>query len=76
MAADPASFLRESERLVAERTVDAYEQVSLLLADLREALAGGKQSNLAEEQALKLKTANPTLRHLTAALRRHGFVRK
>ena len=76
MAADPASFLRESERLVAQRTVDAYEQVSLLLADLREALAGGKQSNLAEEQALKLKTANPTLRHLTAALRRHGFVRK
>jgi len=76
MAADPAPYLRETERLVAQRTTDAYRQVSELLADLREALAGGKQSNLAERQALKLKTKNPTLRHLTAALRRHGFVPK
>ena len=76
MAADPTPYLRETERLVAQRTTDAYRQVSELLADLREALAGGKQSNLAEKQALKLKTKNPTLRHLTAALRRKGFVPK
>jgi hypothetical protein len=49
---------------------------SRLLADLREALAGSKQSDLAEKQARKLKTVNATLRHLTAALRRQGFVKK
>ena len=56
MAADPTPFLRETERLVAQRSTDAYQQVSELLADLREALAGSKQSGLAEKQALKLKT--------------------
>ena len=47
-----------------------------MLADLREALAGSERSNLAEKQALKLKTRNPTLHHLTAALRHRGFVPK
>jgi hypothetical protein len=76
MAADPTPFLRESERLVAQRTTDSYQQVGQLLADLREALVGSKQSNLAEKQALTLKTENPTLHLLTAALRHHGFVPK
>jgi hypothetical protein len=76
MVADPTPVLRESERLVAQRTTDAYQQISQLLVDLREALAGSKQANLAEKQALKLKTDNPTLRQLTAALRRRGFVAK
>jgi hypothetical protein len=76
MAADPTLFLRETERLVRQRSTEAYQQVSETLADLREALAGSKQAGLAEKQALKLKSDNPTLRHLTAALRRHGFVPK
>ncbi|MBN2023292.1 MAG: hypothetical protein JW809_10930, partial [Pirellulales bacterium] len=76
MAADPTPYLGKTEKLVAERTTDAYEEASELLADLREALADSKQSDLAEKQARKLKTANPTLRHLTAALRRQGFVKK
>jgi hypothetical protein len=76
MAADPASFLKKTEQLVSQRTTEAYQQVSALLSDLREALAETGQSNLAERQAQKLKKMNPTLRHLTAALRRHGFVPK
>jgi hypothetical protein len=76
MAADPTPYLRKTEKLVTERTTDAYKEASQLLADLREALAGSKQSDLAEKQALKLKTANPTRHHLTAALRRQGFVKK
>jgi len=76
MAADPTPCLRKTEKLVTERTTDAYEEAAKLLADLREALAGSKQSDLAEKQALKLKTANPTRRHLTAALRRQGFLKK
>jgi hypothetical protein len=76
MAADPTPYLREAERLVAQRAMDAYRQASELLADLREALAGSGQSDLAEKQALTLKTKNPTLHHLTAALRRQGFVSK
>jgi hypothetical protein len=76
MAADPTPYLRQTERLVAERSTDAYQQISELLVELRDALAGSKQSGLAEKQALKLKTENPTLRLLTAALRRHGFLPK
>ncbi|MBN2563468.1 MAG: hypothetical protein JXQ75_21320 [Phycisphaerae bacterium] len=47
-----------------------------MLADLREALAGSKQSGLAEKQALKLKTKNPRLNRLTGVLREQGFVPK
>jgi hypothetical protein len=76
MAADPAGTLRETERLVAERTTDAYRRVGELLADLREALSGSGRSSLAEAHAQKLKAANPTLRLLTSELRRQGFVPK
>ena len=76
MAADPATVLKKTEQLVAQRTTEAYEQVGQLLSDLREALTESGGSELAERQALKLKQMNPTLRHLTAALRRQGFVPK
>lgn len=76
MADDPAPYLEKTEQLVTQRTTDAYQQVSQLLADLREALAESGRAELAERQAQKLKQTNPTLRHLTAALRRQGFVPK
>lgn len=71
-----AATLRETERLVAERTTDAYRRVGDLLADLREALSGAGRSILADKHAQKLKAANPRLRLLTSELRRQGFVPK
>jgi hypothetical protein len=76
MAADPAPTLRETERLVKVRSRDSYIAIATLLKDLRESLAGTKQSGLAEQQAQKLKKENPTLNLLTAELRRAGFVTK
>ncbi len=76
MAKDPETTLRETERLVKERTRDAYSKISDLLAELRESLAGSGQSNLAEQQAQKLKKANPTLRLLLSELSRKGFLAK
>jgi hypothetical protein len=76
MAADPAATLRETEKLVAERTMHAYRQVGQALAELREALAASGRSELAEKQAQKLKAANPTLRSLFGELRRNGFLPK
>jgi hypothetical protein len=76
MAADPAPTLRETERLVRMRTTEAYAQIATLLADLRTALAGSDRAGLAEQQARKLKTEHPTLHHLTAELRRRGFIPK
>jgi hypothetical protein len=70
MLADPSPTLRETERLVKLRSRDSYIEIATLLKDLREALAGTKQSGLAEQQAQKLKKANPTLRVLTSALSR------
>ena len=76
MAADPAPTLRETERLVKLRSRDSYIEIATLLKDLREALAGTKQSGLAEQQARKLKKENPTLKLLISELRRAGFVAK
>lgn len=76
MVADPAPTLRETERLVKIRSRDSYLEIARLLKDLREALADTKQSGLAEQQARKLKKANPTLKLLTSELRRAGFVAK
>jgi len=76
MAADPSRTLRETEKLVRERSMNSYEQIATLLADLREALAGSEQSGLAEQQARKLRAENPTLHRLTRELRGKGFVPK
>src|SRR5262249_50673569 len=43
MAADPLPTLRETEQLVKQRSTDAYQKIAVLLADLREALAGREQ---------------------------------
>jgi hypothetical protein len=76
MAADPMRTLRDTEQLVKQRTIDAYGQIAMLLADLREGLSGSDRSSLAEQQARKLKDTNPNLHRLTAELRRQGFLRK
>jgi hypothetical protein len=76
MADDPKPYLDQTEKLVAQRTTAAYNKVGRLLADLREALAETGRWGLAEQQAEKLTKKHPTLRHLTAALRRKGFVPK
>jgi hypothetical protein len=76
MAADPVPTLRETEKLVAQRSGDAYDQIATLLAELREALADSRQAGLAEQQAQKLKKSYPTLKLLTSALRRRGFLPK
>ena len=76
MADNPKPYLKQSEELAAERSTQAYREVSQILADLREALAGSSQSGLAEQQARKLKERFPKANRLTAALREHGFVPK
>lgn len=76
MAADPDKYMSETETLVAQRSTTSYRAASDLLADLREALTGTPQAGLAEKQAKKLKKMHPTLHHLTAQLRRNGFVPK
>jgi hypothetical protein len=76
MADAPEPYLEQTEKLVAERTTDAYDKVARLLADLRESLLERGQSGIAEQQAEKLTKMHPTLRHLTAALRRKGFLPK
>lgn len=76
MAADPDRTLRQTEELVRRRGTDAYREIAALLADLREALAGGGQAGLAERQARKLRDENPTLRTLVSELRRNGFLPK
>jgi hypothetical protein len=76
MATDPTPTLRETEKLVKQRSTHAYAEIATLLADLRESLASSPQADLAEQQARKLKRDHPTLHHLTAELRRKGFVKK
>ena len=58
---------------MAERTTDAYSNIANLLAELREALSGSAQSDLAETHARQLKAAHPTNRKLISSLRSQGF---
>ena len=76
MKADPASTLRQTEKLVKGHTREAYSQISELLAELRESLVGTEQSGLAEQQAEKLRKANPSLHMLVSELRRKRFLPK
>lgn len=76
LASDPDKVLRETEQLVCQRANDAYEEAACLLADLREALTGTKHAALADRQAQKLKDSHPKSGSLTAALRKHGFLKK
>jgi len=76
IATKPEMILRETEALVKQRGSTAYEKIALLLAELREALAGTPQANLAEKQAEKLRSKNPTLKVLVGSLRRQGFLSK
>lgn len=76
LAADPTKAFRETEQLVKQRSSKSYSEIATLLADLREALADSNQSALAEQQARKLKSENPTLNKLTGELRRNGFLKK
>lgn len=73
MVTAPDTTLREIRRLVVQQRRDAYRQAAVLLADLREALAGSEQSDFAEKQAQKFKAKNP---QMTRELRRHGFLSK
>lgn len=76
MAANPSKTLNETEELALQRSTTAYTQIAKLLAELREALADGKESGLAEQQAKKLKAKHPTYRLLVSELRREGFLPK
>jgi hypothetical protein len=76
MASDPAKILSQTEQLVEQQSRNAYEQLATLLADLREAVSGTKDSGLAEKQARKLSDQYPTRRTLISALRKQGFSKK
>jgi hypothetical protein len=76
MASDPSATLRKAEQLVKQRTLEAYRQVALLLADLRESLTGTKDSELAGQYAKNLKANHPTSHNLTSALRKQGFLKR
>lgn len=76
MAQDPNKTLRETEKLVKERNATAYSQIAELLAELRDVLSTTGRTNIAEKQAQKLKTANPTLKLLVSELRKKGFLPK
>ncbi len=76
MASDPQPYLRKTDKLVSEQSVTSYEEASRLLAELREALRETPMASLAEQHAKKLKQKHPKRHHLTAAMRREGFLPK
>ena len=76
MAANPLPTLRETEKLVEERTGHAYARIAQHLAELREALANSPQASLAEDHARKLKQKHPTLKLLSSELKKKGLLGK
>ena len=76
MRKNPDKTLRESEELAEQHLSSSYAECSKLLADLREALAGTQQAELADQQARALRDKYPTRSRLTGALRKQGFLPK
>lgn len=76
MAANPGRTIDRTERLAVRRSASAYRDIARLLSDLREALAGTDQHGMAERQALKLTSGNPTPHQLTSELQSQGFLKK
>jgi hypothetical protein len=76
MAADPESYLQQTEVLVHNRSTQNYTKTAEILADLREALSGSENATLPERHAVRLVKDNPTLKRLVAELRSQGFLRK
>ncbi len=74
MVADPRPHLAEVDRLAAQRSTYSYDKAVQLLAELREALAGTPQADLAARHAEALHARYPTRHFLTSALRRGGFI--
>lgn len=76
IAESPTTTVREIETLVAKRSLKAYRQAAELLVDLRDALAGSDQADMAEKQARKLKSKYPKAHSLIRDLRERGFIPK
>ena len=74
VAADAPSILKETEKLVAERTAKAYGIAAQKLAELSRALAGTDRAELAKQHALKLRQAYPRLVRLAEELKKHGLL--
>jgi hypothetical protein len=76
MSKDPKPFLKKVDQLIKQQTMAAYGQAAKLLADLRDVLADGTQSTLADDKAQKLREKYPTRRHMISVLKKQGFLNK
>ncbi len=76
MKADPKPFLHEAEKLVDQGGRDSYEEAAVLLAELRDALAGTPKSDLADEHAKKLREKVARNSSLVGIFRKQGFLPK
>ncbi len=74
IAEDPDKVAAAVNRLVAERTGDAYKQAARQLAELREAMGPEKGPAYVQAVACKLHDENPKRHALIAALRAEGLL--
>lgn len=74
IAADPKKAVAKAKRLVQERSRESYALAAQELADLREALGPKRGPGRAQKVAEQLVEANPTLRLLKSALRKHDLL--
>jgi len=74
MAKEPQAWVRQASRLVDERGAANYTAAADILADLREAVGGGKGEKIARKHAAHLAREYPTLTRLKGALRQRGLL--
>lgn len=76
IAENPDKLIAKVEKLVAQRSLDSYEQAAQELCDLRDATDRKDAAEMALAAAERLRRDNPHSRHLIAALRRKGLLTK
>lgn len=73
LRSDPASAIKEAEKLVETRSTGNYSKAAKVLAELRDAMPGDAGSQRADNAAKRLAKKYPTLSHLKRAFKSEGL---
>ena len=74
MVHEPDRWLKEADKLVAQRGTENYNAAADILADLGEAIGGERGTKIVYQHAAHLAKSYPTLNRLKSSLRKRGLL--
>ena len=74
MVHEPDRWLKEADKLVAQRGTENYNAAADILADLGEAIGDEQGTKFVRQHAAHLAKTYPTLNRLKSSLRKRGLL--